>query len=303
MNFPNDLNLVLDEVEIRQRINSLATELAAADERAGLIPELDVSTTATTGWLVADTLDYDCRFERNNRRRTIIRVIDVERTREEVKAAKETATPIVKRALNAFNRDINAAIAVFEANRVSAKGREMLNVLEGRGLSDGTGHSLGRLVELYNELMALSVSPDRNIVSNDSEKILIRNAEDRTFASLRPRFWRSPANRQIITLYQAHISEVGSYDLRSVYRSLVTDNASLLTASDGHYCNEQLDSVDLGLWAVRQILINFKEMGLKQLGDQITERCERLASLIGPVTLSSAGGSSVTINPAVAQAA
>ena len=304
MTFPANQKIVLDFETINQYVFSLAAELASDEAFARILPELNVSTTASNGWQVADVLDYDCRYESGNRRRVIIRVVDAARTQEEIKVAKLTANPVVKRALNAFSRDIKKAIETYEVSRVTIKADEMFRVFNS-GLdtsSIGYSHNFAGLCNLYNDLVGLDVSTDRNIVSNDAEKVLIRNSDDHTFATLRPRFWRNPANRQITTLYQPKV-DIGSYSLRGLFRTLSRENESLLTANEGRYGGEILDCIELGLWATREILINFKQIGLKALGNEITSRAERLAAFIGPFTLSTEGGESIVINPAVVQAA
>jgi hypothetical protein len=302
MTFPTDQKIVIDASDLIQRIFDVAAELAADDAAAGVIPELNVSTTAGTGWQVADVLDYDCRYERNNRRRTIIRVVDVAQTQDEINDAKSVANPVVKRALNAFSRDIYKAVAAFELGRVTAKAQEALSVLNG-GVQQGYSRDFVALRSVYNELLDLDASTDNCIISNDLEKVLIRGTDGSTFATLRPRFWRNPANRQITTLYHPKIGGLGSYSLGELFKSLARENEGLLTANDGIYCEEKLDSVELGLWATREILVNFKQIGLKAVGDEILARLTRLSDFIGPITVSGEGGESVVINPAVAQAA
>jgi hypothetical protein len=307
MTFTENQPIHLDVQALYTRVNERAEVIANAQAEAGILPELDVDTTASVGYTVADVLDYDCRQNNSERRRAIIRITDVATTRGEIAQARISANPVVKRALNTFLKDLDKAITRAESNRVSLVSRPLRTVLASPVQYGelGLGH-IGDAISQYNSLVSLNADDLSVDMNNDGTRVLIKQGEN-VVGTIRTVFARLGNGNLEPRFVPSFGDYLEGYNNRRLYNHLSSISKTLdvpvATAGRGRFDEKPLCTLADAVVAFSQIVVNFRSLALSILEGSILTKIQEFADALGePVTIKS-GESEIVINPDLVRAA
>ena len=298
-NFPNGIQITKDLNPIIRQITAYGRQKAERDEASGVLPPIKVCMPAGSGYTVADVLDYDCEQSYRGGK-TFLLVDDVVAAKEDALREKQNASPVVRRALTRFLKDMEEAIASFRANRVNSTILPALRLMTGS--SGGYGvfptESVDTLVADYNKIVwHIEKINQQGVVvepSTSGELVLVGVPRmDITLLTITP-FIQFGNNGEMDTRYKVKLGSHRYTIFSKAAQHFSTPNNDYISRLLPNGCLIETD-FEQAIQSSRRIILTIYKKFLGELEREITNRLTKLAEEIGPVTLSFDNGDSVVL--------
>lgn len=296
MTFPN-AEVTIDVESINRRIYAHARGQAIQDATNDVMPNLfKVEVGATTGYTVADALDYDTEQEQRNGKVRIL-ISDVQTVKQDIAEAKPLANAITKRALNTFSRAIDARVRDLGANRLEKIAQSWTSLLSPSGTGRFEDMSILDLTTAYNLFLqspdiCLEFSGGRRSSCVDVHFSARRNYRLATITS----FFDSVGD-EIRTLFAIDflLQGIFSHVRRALFTASSSSGVSVennpYVVSNGLYVRNPITSLDEAVEVVKNIFDLVSVNGRERIANELTNRLNKLSTVCGPLTASFSDGS------------
>jgi len=294
----------IDQNAIRQSVYAYANNLAAlAESSSGKLPPFLVTLTASTGYAVADALDYDTEQSCRNGSVKIV-ISDVEQTYADIDEAKQTANPILRRALNSFRNSIRTRVANLGDEVAETFAAPYLAILDGSAplpANSNTGfarHDITSLISFYNS----TIRYKENRSSLRFEYCNSNRVEARVdnfnyvFARVTPRYEQTGEGielRNNVEFFPYNSGTLGN--AHSILRSN-SDVSPLVSIDNGTFGGNPIRSMD----EVKMSIVSVLDLSASLIRAEVLAELERRFALLEPVcgtiTASFADGSVKVFN-------